>query len=197
MSLKGCKIEYLLTIITDDIFQVANLNDKYETPKDLVNFHKPLRSYHTRNSQKVGLKNSLGVHVATLESNPLDVVYSDPKDSKLYQIPGAGGAEASKPIASQDLAEINQPYKVYMSPIREDQYCRPYVTMRPFMQQQTSGTVKTALQALSIFMENLINGMQSCIAHEAHHCPFLRKISRNLLIFNHDTFDTFFSVHST
>ena len=121
-----------------------------------------------RNSQKV-IKNRLGVHVATLESNPLDVVYSDPKDSKLYQIPGA---EAAKPIAAQDLAEINQPYKVYMSPIREDQYCRPYVTMRPFMQQQTSGTVKTALQALSIFMKNLINGMQSCITHEAHHCPF-------------------------
>ena len=95
-----------------------------------------------RNSQKV-IKNRLGVHVATLESNPLDVVYSDPKDSKLYQIPGA---EAAKPIAAQDLAEINQPYKVYMSPIREDQYCRPYVTMRPFMQQQTSGIVVPILQ---------------------------------------------------
>ena len=120
------------------LLQVANLNDKYESPKDLVN-HKRLRSsYLTRNSQKV-IKNPLGVHVATLESNPLDVVYSDPKDSKLYQIPGAEAKPNPATVTAQDLAETNGPYKVYMSPIREDQYCRPYVTMRPFMQQQTSG----------------------------------------------------------
>ena len=126
------------------VLQVANLNDKYETPKDLVN-HKPLKSILSKNQK---LKNRLvnfpsGVHVNTLESNPLDVVYSDPKDSKLYQIPGA----EAKP-ASEDA----QPYKVYMSEAsaapREDQYCRPYVTMRPpssFM-QQTSGMYRVRKQ---------------------------------------------------
>ena len=67
-----------------------------------------------------------GVHLNTLESNPLDVVYSDPKDSKLYQVPGAD----PRPEAEDVL------YKVYVSG-REAQYCRPYVAMRSSVQHKT------------------------------------------------------------
>ena len=73
---------------------IVSLNDKYKVPKDFVN-RKPLNSCMTnkmsKRIQKSGEQNNNygGVHMETLERNPLDVVYSDPKDSKLYQVPGA------------------------------------------------------------------------------------------------------------
>ena len=70
-----------------------------------------------------------GVHMETFERNPLDVVYSDPKDSKLYQVPGA----EPKP-ESEDVL-----YKVYVSG-REAQYCRPYNTMKHPPTQTTVST---------------------------------------------------------
>ena len=53
----------------------------------------------------------------------MDVVYSDPKDSKLYQVPGGD------PKQKEDVL-----YKVYAVSGnglggREGQYCRPYMSM--------------------------------------------------------------------
>ena len=57
------------------------------------------------------------------------MVYSDPKDSKLYQLPGGD------PVRPRHVAEKEDEvlYKVYVSGSRggEAQYCRPYVTMAP------------------------------------------------------------------
>ena len=118
-------------------FQIASLNDKYEVPKDFVN-HTPFKNaggpgLTARNQRAArapghgkGAQNFYGgVHIATLESNPLDVVYSDPKDSKLYQVPGGD----PKPVLTQ--VELESPYKVYVSSGREAQYCRPYMTVTP------------------------------------------------------------------
>ena len=59
----------------------------------------------------------------------MDVVYSDPKDSKLYQVPGAEPRPETEDVL----------YKVYVSSGREAQYCRPYITMKPPPSTQTAG----------------------------------------------------------
>lgn len=64
------------------------------------------------------------------ESNPVDVVYSDPKDSKLYQTPGTDPRPPAIPVSNDVLC------KMYVTG-RESQYCRPYVTMRSY---QPTGT---------------------------------------------------------
>ena len=63
----------------------------------------------------------------------MDVVYSDPKDSKLYQTPGT---DPPRPLQVTSAAPPPQPSndvlcKMYVTG-RESQYCRPYVTMRSF-----------------------------------------------------------------
>jgi hypothetical protein len=69
--------------------------------------------------------------VVLMDSNPVDVVYSDPKDSKLYQMPGAD------PHQEEVLYKVH-----YVTGVRESQYCRPYITMRspPMMTSINPGT---------------------------------------------------------
>jgi len=133
---------------------IASLNDKYEVPKDFVN-RKPLNSYMTpknQRAQKFGAKYAAqngGVHIATLERDPLDVVYSDPKDSKLYQVPGAEPRPETEDVI----------YKVYASPSQEKMYCRPYITMKhsPALITQTTDQMKM----MSEYEE--VNATDNCV----------------------------------
>ena len=110
---------------------IVSLDNKYKVPKDFVN-RRPLTNKMEKRIQKSEKNNNYsGVHMETLERNPLDVVYSDPKDSKLYQVPGA----EPRP-ESEDML-----YKVYVSG-REAQYCRPYITMK---HPPTQTTVPTGM----------------------------------------------------
>ena len=76
----------------------------------------------------------------------MDVVYSDPKDSKLYQVPGAD----PRPETEADVL-----YKVYVSSGREAQYCRPYITMKHPPPTQTPGR-KTLIQ-LVLFKRGFVH----------------------------------------
>ena len=127
-------------------------------PKDYVNRRPLQRPLMTPKYQRRIRGFYEGVHVNTLvstyitlllscalkiknnfnqESSPVDVVYSDPKDSKLYQMPGGD------PVRPRQASEKEDDvlYKVYVSGGRgESQYCRPYVTMRPPIMGPSLGT---------------------------------------------------------
>lgn len=81
--------------------------DNYESPKDYVN-RQPLPVITTKEPKDLMVPS----HVIYARNPSLDVVYADPKDSKLYKTPG---------IDPQD--EII--YKLYVG--GEAKYCRPFI----------------------------------------------------------------------